>query len=47
MVSIVDENFEIYEDCDELAPEVEAYLKFLSLGTGPPINETLEIIITE
>ena len=47
MVSVIDEEYEIYEDCEELAPEVEAYLKYLNLGTGPEKTEIIEIIINE
>ena len=47
MVSIIDENFEIFEDCEELAPEVVAYLKYINLGTGPETPQYFEIIITE
>jgi len=45
MVSVIDENYEIYEDAEDLAPEVEAYLKYLNLGTGPEPPAIVEIII--
>lgn len=46
MVSIIDENYEIYEDCEDLAPEVKQYLSFLGLGIGPS-EPQIPIIIIE
>ena len=49
MVSIIDEEYEIYEDCDALPSEIITVLLELGMGTGPRDIETnkIEIIINE
>jgi hypothetical protein len=49
MVSIIDEEYEIYEDCEALPSEIITVLLELGLGTGPPDTEhnQIEIIIYE
>lgn len=49
MVSIIDEEYEIYEDCEALPSEIITVLLELGLGTGPPDMEhkQIEIIINE
>jgi len=49
MVTIIDEDYELYEDCDALPSEIIAVLLELGLGTGPSEKEhnQIEIIINE
>lgn len=47
MVSIIDENYEIYDDIDDISSEIKQYLSFLGLGIGPPLEPQIPIIINE
>jgi hypothetical protein len=49
MVSVIDEEYEIYEDCEALPSEILTILLELGLGTGPPDigYNKIEIIINE
>ena len=48
MVTIIDEDYELYEDCEALPSEIIAVLLELGLGTGPEMEHNqIEIIINE
>lgn len=44
MVQIIDEYFEIFDDDEQMTPEMLYFLKFIGLGTGK-INDTNDILI--
>ncbi len=50
MVSVIDENFEYFE-CfdgeDAISTEIKIYLSSIGLGTGPPLEPHIPIIINE
>ncbi len=49
MVSVIDEEYEIFEDCEALPSEIITVLLELGLGIGAPDMEynKIEIIINE
>ena len=44
MVQIIDEYFEIFDDDEQMTPEMLYFLKFIGLGIGK-INDTNDILI--
>ena len=50
MVTVLDENFEYFE-CfdgeDAISTEIKIYLSSIGLGTGPPLEPYIPIIINE